>query len=439
MQSYKQEKREVKRRPEQARAYRVVYPLLLLLVIAVAGCSSNTSSVSNAVGTYNNYAGTQNILLGAGLRVTEGGVWTLTLDDTNNFFSYLNIGKYEGTTPPSPSIGSFATVNGFLDMTLAGGKSGSGGYAIELPGNAVAFRPGDGTQYPVIGVASNSCQSPAANTTYQFVVLVPPSLSSTAVYPAYGSIQATAQGTAWSFSNFNAYTLDGTSVSPAAIPSGTCAYTLSGYAVSIPTTDSAAEDIPYTVGVGPTGYFMADLGQNGFNSTLAYGMVGTVKPSSPLNTSDIVAGKYIGFQYQQLQAIFDYESSSPISLGSATSPIAFGQTAGSGTVMTGGLYPNDDVSQTPPSNITIDLGQQDSQNNGLFKSVTVTIPDPTGSCIARPWGGTDANGNPTCIFPGVAVVGNPGGKYAVYVIANDLRAPTFNDPPSPIEFFLYQQ
>lgn len=438
MQSYKQEKREVKRRPEQAMAYRVVCPLLLSLVIAVAGCASKTGSSSSAAGTYNTYAGTQNVIVSSGAGLFEGGMWTITLDDTNSFFSYLNTGDYSGVTPPSPNIGNFAAVNGFLDMTSDGGKSGSGGYAIEIPGDAVVFRPGNGTQYPVIGVASNSCQTPAANTTYQFVALDHPPYDSTDTSNdlAYGSIQATAQGTAWSFSNFSEYTLDGTSVSPAAFPSGTCAYTQEGYVVSIPSTDSATNNVPFTVAVGPTGFFMADLGQNGLNKT--YGLVGTVKPSSQLSTSDIVAGKYIGFQYQQLQAAFNFSGSS-VSLGSVTSPIAFGQTAGSGTAMTGGVYPNDDASQTPPSNITIDLGQQDSQNNGLYKSVTVTIPDTTGACISRSDGGKDANGNPTCIFPGVAVVGNPGGKYAVLVTANDLRAAIFSYTFSPIQFFLYQQ
>jgi hypothetical protein len=108
--------------------------------------------------------------------------------------------------------------------------------------------------------------------------------------------------------------------------------------------------------------------------------------------------------------------------------------------MTGGVYPNDDETKTAPSNITIDLGQQDSKNNGLFKSVTVTIPDLVGACISRPYGSKDANGNPTCVFPGVAVVGNPNNKYAVFVTADDKRGASFNYAgDTAIEFFLYQQ
>jgi hypothetical protein len=115
--------------------------------------------------------------------------------------------------------------------------------------------------------------------------------------------------------------------------------------------------------------------------------------------------------------------------------------------MTGGAYPNDDVTQTPPSNITIDLGTQDSSNNGLYKSVTVTVPDTYRTCIQQPYGGTDANGKPTCIFQGEAVAGNPSGKYAVFVTVNDLGLQSYADtavgghftPYGAMDFFLYQQ
>jgi hypothetical protein len=442
MQSHKQEKSAVMRWPEQARIYRILCTVLLSLMAVVTGCGGHGITGNNGIGSvsqYNTYAGTQSLILGTDNGPLEGGVWSLTLDDANSFFSYSDLADPNLGT----SIGNFTSVNGFLDMTLDGGSKGSGGYAVEIPGNAMMFRPGNGSNYLAVGAASNSCASPQANTTYQFVFLAHPlgGYMSTSASPAYGSIQASAQGTAWSFSNFNEYTVGGTSLSPAAMPSGTCAYTPTGYVVSIPSSNAAAGDSPFTVAVGPTGYFMADLGQNGLNpvSGGAYGFAGTVRPSSQLTTSDVVAGKYIGFQYVSFQATLNYLGS-PISLGSVTSPMAFGQTAGSGTTMTGGVYPNDDVTQPPPSNITINLGQQDSQNNGLYKSVTVTIPDPTGACVARPYGSKDANGNPICVFAGVAVVGNPGGKYAVFVTANDERPLSLSYPAtSALEYFLYQQ
>ena len=115
--------------------------------------------------------------------------------------------------------------------------------------------------------------------------------------------------------------------------------------------------------------------------------------------------------------------------------------------MTGGGYKADDVTQTPATNITIDLGAQDAQN-GLYKSVTVTVPDTYGDCVQQTYGGKDVNGNPTCIFHGEAVIGNPNGKYAIFITVADLgvqHQPVLQGqqgkmtPFAAMDFFLYQQ
>ncbi len=87
--------------------------------------------------------------------------------------------------------------------------------------------------------------------------------------------------------------------------------------------------------------------------------------------------------------------------------------------MTGGVFANDDPAQAAASDLTLDLGAEDASNNGLFPAVRLTTPDPQQMCAGRPYGGTDAAGNPTCVLQGVAVAGNPGGKYALFVtVAN---------------------
>jgi hypothetical protein len=396
---------------------------------------------SGSAGQYNTYAGTQSVTLTeVNGSPAAGGVWSLTLDDNSDYFSYENDGFYSSVVPPS--IGSFAASSSFLDLTLNGKSSGSGGYAIEVPGSAALFRPGDDTNFPVVAVAANSCPGVQANTTFQFVALGHsiPSPQNASPYPAYGSVQASAQGAAWTFSNLSTYTVDGTSLNPSAIPAGTCGYTQEGYVISVPTSQQTG-NVPITAAVGATGFFMIDLGQ-GSKKPSASGLVGVAQPLSQLDTGNIVAGKYIGFEYVPLEnalGVLGSGGTTSVSLGATTAPVAFGQTAGSGSVMTGGAYPNDNIAQTPPSDISIDLGAQDAKNNGLYKSVTVTIPDPTGSCVSRPYGSTDANGNPICVFPGVAVAGNPNSKFALFVTANDERAATFSYAQLPIEFFLYQQ
>jgi hypothetical protein len=421
---------------------RIVYPLLLpFLLAAGVGCNSVKTNIGSA-GQYNNYAATQGVTLTPNpitLAPANGGVWSLRLDDTSQFFSYEDYGVY--ADPSSASIGSFAGSGGFLTLTLNGQSSGSAGYGLEIPGSAALFRPGDQTNFPVFAVGTNSCPSSQASTTFQFVAMSHPRFGNndTSLYPAYGSVQISAQGAKWNFANLTTYTVDGTSLNPSAISAGTCAYTQVGYAITVPTSQQTG-NVPITAAVSPSGIFMIDLGQNTHTHTgiRQFGLVGVARPSAPLNTGSLVAGKYLGFEYVPLEnSLISIQS--PVSLGATTAPVAFGQTAGSGTVMTGGAYPNDDVTQAPPSNISIDLGAQDAQNNGLYKSVTVTIPDPAGACVSHPYGGTDANSNPTCIFPGVAVAGNPNNKYALFVTADDKRALAFTYTQTPIEFFLYQQ
>jgi hypothetical protein len=261
-------------------------------------------------------------------------------------------------------------------------------------------------------------------------------------FPAYGSVKAVSQGAKWTFSSLTMDMVDGTSLNPApaAIPPGTCALTPEGYAITVPSSPQAGI-YPITAAVGPSGYFVLDLGQGRTLVSASYGefaLAGMVQPSSQLDTTSIVAGKYLGFVFVPLANFLSWFGST-VNLGATTAPVAFGQVAASGTVMTGGGYANDDVAQTPAADISLDLGQQDPQNNGLYKSVTVIIADPTGSCVSRPYGGTDAQGNPTCIFPGVAVVGNPENKYAIFVTVDDKRAQTFTVSPTALEFFLYQQ
>jgi hypothetical protein len=144
-----------------------------------------------------------------------------------------------------------------------------------------------------------------------------------------------------------------------------------------------------------------------------------------------VAAKYAGFEFDPIDVTLNRAGSLPV---------AFGQTAGSGTVITGGAYPNDDVAQTAPSNITLDLGQQDGTSNGLYKNVTVTVPDTFSACATTSFGGTDASGKPTCIFHGVAVAGDPNGKFVIFVTVNDVSlAISHYTADAALEFFLYQQ
>ena len=393
-----------------------------------------------------NYVGTQSLDASYGAQsfnYAYGGTWAVTLDDSTDYFSYENIGHNVASATVGTTSGS-----GFESLTAstAGATPGAAGYVLEIPGEAALLRPGDDTVAPVISAITNGCPNLTSPTTYQFISLGTPAKTDKNTHVAYGSVQASNSGTVWNFTNLNMYTFGGVSLSPTPLPVGNCGYTQLGYAISM-ASSTTADGLTVTTAVSPNGFFIMDQGQGepgnigvldtagggsgSFGPTGPLGLVGVEQPSSQLSTSSIVAGKYLGFEFDPIN----------LTLGRVGSmPVAFGQTAGSGTTMIGGAFPNDDVTQTAPSNITVNLGQQDSQNNGLYKSVIVTLPDVYGGCIGEPFGGVDTNGNPTCTFPGEAVIGNPGGKFAIFITVNDLsQAVSHYTADAALDFFLYQQ
>jgi hypothetical protein len=439
-----------------------------LVGLGAAGCAgaSNTNTADNpgvAGGTssaqYNTYVGTQSVQWSTARILNEvpfqyGGVWDIALDDSSKFFNYENVGHQgnysiggepAGLPPAVPVLGSF-TGSGFLSLTANGSSTpGNAGYALEISGQAALFRPGNDTMPPVVAVESSNCLTLTAPTTYQFISLGSTDVVDTTAHVAYGSVTASTSGITWNFSNLQMFGFDGTNLMPTPLPAGGCGETAEGFAISI-APSAATNNVLVTTQVSPSGFFIMDQGQGEPalfaippTATDRIGLVGVQQPSSQLVTSKVVAAKYLGFEYDGIEDILGIAGSLPVS---------FGTVAGTGTTMTGGGYANDDVTQIPATNITIDLGAQDGQNNGLYKSVTVTVPDTYKECIQQSYGGKDANGNPTCIYQGEAVVGNPGGKYAIFVTVNDLgvqsQAPiqglTGNTTTyGAMDFFLYQQ
>lgn len=417
-------------------------------VFLAAGCGSGKpvstgSSLSDppAPSQYNNYAGTQSYqLAGDGYHET-GGVWDLTLDDVNQFFTYTDISvppvTNGGGLPPYPLEGNTKAASSFLKLTLTGQNAGNGGYVLEIPGRQAIFRPGNDSSLVVIAPAASTsaCQGLSQKTTFEFLTLWLPYNTMAPQYAAWGSIDASSSGNSWSFSNLQMYTQDGTALNPQTPSSGVCAYTKEGYVTTIP-PQKATGNLPWTVVVGPSGYLAIDQGQgnSGFDIPPSYtptgplGLAGFPEPSSQIDTNSLAGGNYIGFVYN----VYAGNVGHPV-----TQPVAF--TGGSGTIAIGGLYPNDDPTQTPPANITLNLGQQDSGTNGLYKSVTITIPDTYNGCADESYGGMDANGNPTCILYGTAIAGQVEGKYVLYVTVLDRSLETIGITGAALDYFLYQQ
>jgi hypothetical protein len=119
-----------------------------------------------------------------------------------------------------------------------------------------------------------------------------------------------------------------------------------------------------------------------------------------------VGAKYVGFYYEPGGAPVTQLASFGCSGSSCPTPPT-------PTATVGGVFPNDDPTQPADQNVTIDLGTQDPQNNGLYPTATVTVSGVS--------------------FPAAAVVGILETKYALFLICQD----SINNVPLAI--YLFQQ
>ena len=389
----------------------------LAAVVAIAGCSTRATVGSPSAGGLNQY-----FAVGSDRSNNSGpDEFTVSLDGESKYFSLENL-TLNQLLSQTPTQGTFTAANGFYDLTALTGQylvngvnDSAEGPAVEIPGEtAVLVSPPaalNSPSYPVFAVASNQCSSLSGNNTFQFLELPLVAYSGTSPQPIYGSVQGTSTANgdgsvAWKFSNFTTTTAGGVTTTTQTLPGGLCANSPASFGYAIGLSDESAD-----AAVSPSGFFawwtavgtLEHLGDG--SCCTSQGYVGFVTPSSQMDTSTLVAGKYNGVELNAAGV------SGP---GSELSrPVAFGATAGSGTMMTGGVFPGDDTTQAPDSSISIDLGAQSATSNGFYPSVTVTIPD-----IPAP-------------LSGVAIAGSPGSKDAVFVAAQDGL--------NTLYLFLYQQ
>lgn len=400
----------------------VLCSAILAVVASLASGCGGSQAITTATGlptppattTTNTYTGTQ-----------SPGLWSLTLDNTQDAFSY------QATTyPASPNVattGSMSSVNGFLN--LISGSSTAAGYAVERPSRGLLLRPGDDTTSMIAAVQQTSCFPIGGDVTFQFVYL--PSRFNTSVLgisnnTGNGHLVAStnSDGSTWQFGDF----LSGPdSYGDPTSFSGTCSVTNGHASITVSATTNYTK--PTTITINQAGFIFIDHSITSPNSTTNIpeaSEFGIVQPSSALVMANIVAGKYSGFLYE------------PGNSTATTQAMSFGTvTAGSGTSLTGGVFPNDDITQTPGTETTITLGAQDTTNYGLYASAKVTRPDPSGYCVSRGGGtvGIDANGNATCTFAAHVVAGSADGKFVLFLVAFD---PTQYAEPT-LGIYLFQQ
>ena len=172
--------------------------------------------------------------------------------------------------------------------------------------------------------------------------------------------------------------------------------------------------LPTEYVISPTGFFFEN--QNYANvppaaswSYPAISAWGVSEPSEPLPIKGIATANYVGFLFETTLGNSTYH----------TQLVGFGNVPISGTVMTGGVFPNEDPTQVPIRDMSITFNSQDPLNNGVFylAKLTTSPDNPTPSVCAQL--GVSPSGTPTCINDAVAMVGYLNGQYAIILSATD--------------------
>ncbi len=446
------------------------------LVLWTTGCGSSASSTPPPAQQYTPQTymapGVAYTLSGSPAQVA---LETYTIDDSAGKFSetlYLQEGDQQG--PQILNYGSFKPASdGFLDLGIlasyGAGTSGysvttypadsplTGSWAIELPDQAGGLVQMVGRPVKPL-VAATSCPNLASPQTWQFLTIPAAEVAHPSNQPApdtwnpvtdtaYGSVDISTTGSTVTLDNIQQFTLPsvGGSGLPA-IPVGSpvmasCGPTFYGNTISFPSplvitdpgTGSEQLQASAVMGIGPTGLLVEDNGNGkvspgstGINYQndlgAGTGAVGLPKPASALDTGSLVGAQYQGFVYGA--GVYTGPGSSGsgwsshvVSFGSSGAPSSCASLTPSTStpLIYGGDFPDDDptASSGANSDLAIDLGAQDTSNNGLYRAATVCIG---ANYAANTTGQTD-------IFPAVAIAGQLNGKNAIFVLGIDSSQP----------------
>ena len=411
------------------------YAFLALTFVSVAACTGCSSGKTTMVvpdpsatvglptpataGPVNTYTGTQ-----------TPGEWSFTLDNTNDVYSYQPV-----TYPATATSGTMTTANGFTVLS-------TGGFALEIEGRATILRPGGSTTAPVFGVPQTECYPITGKLRFQYLGSIG-QYQTNVDESAYGSIVASTDstGASWAFED-----LEGDADAGPASFSATCSTSSNLSTINFTGTNtllndkwfknekySTTESAPTAntrsnIWIGPTGFFVADQSDPTYSTPTGSSVVGVAEPSSALTTSNIASTSksYLGFIYEP-----GYSS-----LATSTVPVSF-------TGLTGEEYLNGDVTQGLDSTTTtiISLGKQDSTYNGRYNSVSITVLDPNQGCATAGEGtaGVNSDGYVTCTFSGTAMVGNPGGKYAIFIHSTNWATYKYAVGAQDMNIYLFQQ
>jgi hypothetical protein len=331
-------------------------------------------------------------------------------------------------------------------------------WAVELPNQAGGLIAINGQPVQPLAPAT-SC--PGSTTqTYQFLTLPAPLLTSgtqgnewnPTLETGFGSVDVSGSGSTITFNNIQQYTLPATAGDSPGAPAttvtspqtGACSSTYYGNTTVVPASmtitdpgNGSPAPAVAAVAIGPTGLLVESNAANGLSNTAPYyqnllgagtGAIGLPKPSSALDTSALIGAQYLGFFYesgtQSTKGGCGNTSNGPstcvASFGFDTLPTNCKSVATqTSTMIYGGDFTknNPSVASTQTAggfgkcDMAIDLGTEDSKNNGLYPNAKVYV----GTAYAGNGLGAKYN------FPVVAIAGQLNGKYVIFLLGADTK------------------
>jgi hypothetical protein len=415
---------------------------------------------------------------------------------------------------PSPILsGTFATApTGFLNITetFATTSSGiispqnalAGAWAVEIPGagalaNLLNVNTSTGgvlavTAAPTAMAENSAC--PNFSQPARLLYVTVPNTSITNDTADYGNVDITTQGSAVTLSAHPSLIgPTGPTAGVSSIVTGGCSDTIFGSLTAYPLNSfggsSAASSNLELIALSQSGLLVSSFNSGTGSSPGAFGggtgVIGFAEPSSPVDLNTVVSGHYNGFIYAPQnnnsnnnvplsyditvlasafgdktatsQACSTLQSSLVDNNGQgaktvATLPSAASLYGGEFLVGTGASTRNDPTGANGSENcdLVIDLGTQDSANNGLFPHATIFIgSDYPPFSASTPW--TCFNATCAASFPAVAVVGQVQGQYVIFVVASAASNPhaqlpnnsgnnnSANSSAQPVGIYLFQK
>jgi len=364
----------------------------------------------------------------------------------------------------------------------------SGAWALEIPGaGALANLLSVNNSNPgAVSVAA----APAAmtdNTTCpnfvnpsSFLYVTIPNGSNGQDTADYGAVNIQTQGSAVTFKAQPF--LVGPLEQPASAVTGGCSETSLGALTAYPLNSFATTSNLELVSIGASGLLVSSFAVGGSGSSRGAfaggtGVLGVALPSSPVDVNAVTTAQYNGFTYAPLNRVhesyditvlasaFGDQAATSQTCSTLQASLAGNYGNGSGNVpvlpsansLYGGEFltttstgaANDPTGASGSENcdVVIDLGAQDSANNGLFPNATVFIGSnyPPYSA-SSPWMCAGTTGPCAISFPAAAVVAKVQGRYVIFLVGSAGSSPPSRLPDNfgsavaqPIGVYLFQK